>query len=546
MTLNGIAWESLGVYHVQSSTIQVMLSDQAEAGSVVVADAVRLIEVSERVDRRATTDGGGHFTHLPTGLTLGDVSIRVRTRELDSLLVEFDIAVDPDPNAPFEGTFDNVIDGSVLTDADGRFTFSPQGLPPGEVGVRARVKEYADDSTVLYSNVNWADCFCFVFVLNSATYEIDSLELTADGGNDATDGATDDRRVSVHIACPDYNYDLSQVKVEFDYNRDGVADEELASLWNTSFDHQPSHDVEDLNTVQEGYVTVSACTAVGEDEALYYGDWTSVAFIWYDDVELDQATATTARNGEVDSANAAYNEAVAEADAAVDLAVQAFNTDAELARKRSDARDVYEDAVEDIKDVYTDALKDAAEAVRRESADNALRERAAAVRGDYEWMMFDNHATALTGGSGIPLQDYQDAVADADVSWADTVRTAHNAYYGAEGLPAAEAAAETSCWSQETTAYTALLADVASAEADFTSAKYVETAARWNTLGSGEDLWCSLPWTQYQVDLAGAMCDWWDPVSEDGAKLDYVNWIDVYNRPRGSGGSLRDSHGRLH
>ncbi|MBN2582912.1 MAG: hypothetical protein JXL80_07560, partial [Planctomycetes bacterium] len=299
-----------------------------------------MVEVPRVSTWQTTTNSSGYFSYRPEGLVPGQVTIRARARELDSvtkqwvvgdwepftltydranqppeivavelelatdfadsggagpwstdptlqgrvtndgpvdaIMVEFDLDIANNDNVDF----DDVVDGTAITDADGRFFLSPAGLEPGSITVRVRAKEYGENGAALYSHADWATCPSYTFELRPWSYEVTTLELDTDPGGSSDpddDGVTTSPLIQGSVSGP--VADLSGITIELDVDGDGEADGNVQSGGDSGgFSYTP-----DPADLEEGLVTVGVRVVADQDGWPQYGSWTSVAFVYYQD-----------------------------------------------------------------------------------------------------------------------------------------------------------------------------------------------------------------------------------------------------------------------
>lgn len=225
------------------------------------------------IDGRAVAGDAGVFEYRPVGLTNGTKTIRVRTSMFDTnlgaerygawtsytfvmatpaftaatvstlVLLKDDgvSATDNKTTEPaltgqltagtngrgmayatieFDHNADGVIDGTTVSDADGKFTYVPIGLTTGSKSIRARVQDWKySTEQVVYSA--WKTKTFTLQVPTNTVPVINSFTLKADTGTSSTDNKTANAMLVGHV-----NNDQTgqQLIVEFDHNNDGVSE----------------------------------------------------------------------------------------------------------------------------------------------------------------------------------------------------------------------------------------------------------------------------------------------------------------------------------
>jgi hypothetical protein len=292
----------------------------------------------QTADQSTTTDVLGNFSLTPDGLAHGPVTVYLRAREFDDVGGQFlygdwvsfnftheqpvntpaevaelqlvndldETGTDPratDPallglvtnDGPVEGLLvqfdhdgDGVIEGSAITDDEGRFTYQPLGLEIGPVTIRARAKEYDDQSTALYGG--WYQ-FQFTLEAPPATMvEVSQLELHDDTGASSDDGCTDNPTVTGEVTGPG---SIEGVSIEFDHDGDEEVDGTTTTDSSGCFTYTP-------DGLEEGRVTIRARTVVDDGEEPWYGDWMSVSFVFSSDPDGTDAQALATASAQYD------------------------------------------------------------------------------------------------------------------------------------------------------------------------------------------------------------------------------------------------------
>lgn len=252
-------------------------------------------------DQFAQTDAYGGYSHTPTGLAYGSVSIGARTRQVDpvtgnvlvgswsNLSFTYNQTVNAAPtvsgvtlkndtgssstdgqttDSTIIGTVgndgpaggltvqydlngDGLAEGQVASAADGKFALQPANLPYGSQTIRVRAKEVdSAQGAVQYSA--WQTIQFTLLDPVASTVHVDALTLTHDTGSSGTDGATTDSTLSGHVANAQ-----TGTSVQFDLNGDGISDGSAQTDANGNFSFAPAN-------LQEGYITAQA--RVGSSE----------------------------------------------------------------------------------------------------------------------------------------------------------------------------------------------------------------------------------------------------------------------------------------
>jgi hypothetical protein len=111
------------------------------------------------------------------------------TGNLPQIVIEFD----HNGNGTVDGTSNTELDGK-FTYKPGNFSHRPTGLETGEVTINARVKEYDQYSAPVYSV--WTPITFTLEDEPDTSLRIDTLSLADDTGNSNTDGATSNATIT--------------------------------------------------------------------------------------------------------------------------------------------------------------------------------------------------------------------------------------------------------------------------------------------------------------------------------------------------------------
>ena len=198
-------------------------------------------------------------TVAQAGVTL--VGTASNDNGLDALTIQFD----------HDG--DGIYDDSTSTDSQGRFSYVPKGLVSGPVTIRARAQE-TDVKGVTQSGP-WVSLSLIYVDPASQQIHIDSVSLQNDTGASATDGSTSDGSVQGHIANT-----VSGTYVEYDTNRDGVADGVVLVTAQGGFQFTPDY-------LPEGYNTVSVRIQSTSSPA----NWQDFNFVYSSQPDSSQSQA---------------------------------------------------------------------------------------------------------------------------------------------------------------------------------------------------------------------------------------------------------------
>jgi hypothetical protein len=394
-------------------------------------------------DQSTVTDKSGNFRFTPAGLAYGNVTINVRTRELDSttgsvlygpwtaisftydaavnapavvseLALENDTGYDDDllttdptligqvtndgsPSSllvQFDHDGDELIEGSALTDAEGRFTYRPAGLSAGSVAIRARVKELTADGAPLYG-----DWLFFTFTLETAadpTLRVTQLVLANDTGASSSDRATADPTVSGEISAA-----TADVPIEFDHNDDGRSDGTATTDEAGHFSYTPTG-------LGEGYVTIRARVAGGA------AGWQSLNFVYASDPDgADAQDLLSAMNAHYAQQQATWSEFhLSLGGAASGYRLARHSAAAGYESSISDARGARNSAVTAATSTYHAAVSaaDTAYSTALAAAGDALAVNIAAFAGDtssFTWTDFAWPDAPVSGALTIPPDSQQ-------------------------------------------------------------------------------------------------------------------------------------------
>ncbi len=268
-------------------------------------------------DGSATTDSLGDFTHTPSGVLLGPVTIYARTQEFESGLMQYiygawssvSFTVASGMNAPpvvaslalandtgesdtdnitsdatltgqvtndnsvsnlrveFDLDEDGTVDEVTRTDAYGVFSYLPHQLEAGEVTVKARAVEW-DQQTYAEMFSDWTT---LSFTLEEGSGPtITGLSLVSDTGDSATDLVTDDPQITgtvvISTGIP------FGITVEIDLNEDQAADATVLTDDEGNFTYQPQ-------SLQPGEVTIQArAIAPSLQGGTETGPWAGLTF----------------------------------------------------------------------------------------------------------------------------------------------------------------------------------------------------------------------------------------------------------------------------
>lgn len=280
-------------------------------------------------DGSVQADAAGKFVYLPLGLTAGTVTVSARSREWDyvsrsyrfgnweSITFDYAPVVNATPevatftllsdsgasetdgltaNVDLTGTVtddgnlnqlqvefdidgDTVVDGTALTDEEGRFLFTPTLLDYGAVTVTARVRQWdaAQDQWLIGA---WSSLsFTYESQTNDAPRVV-AIGLVNDNGTLDDDGVTTD---SLLTGAVTNEAAVEGLVVEFDHNGDGTPEGSAVVDRFAQFQYQP----EDL---AYGSVTIQARAVESDVSGTLVGGWTSFTFTYeappFPDVEL--------------------------------------------------------------------------------------------------------------------------------------------------------------------------------------------------------------------------------------------------------------------
>lgn len=256
------------------------------------------------VDQTINANDSGEFNAELNGLQFGSQTVKVRTREVDSIsgqivngswrTLTFNY-VNPQLNAAslqaialkndtgtandkvttdgtitgaiqndgalggvvvqFDHNHDGYVDGQVTTDANGNYTYTPSELQAGSQSIWLRTKDVDQNNLAQYGS--WTE---FTFTLEQATttaneLRISEFKLKQDTGSNTNDGATSNSTVQGQIAGPG---SLANVTVEIDFTGDGISDASVKTDADGKFEYA-------ITNLQEGYQTASAIVVRNRD-----------------------------------------------------------------------------------------------------------------------------------------------------------------------------------------------------------------------------------------------------------------------------------------
>ncbi|MEX2170470.1 MAG: choice-of-anchor Q domain-containing protein, partial [Pirellulales bacterium] len=181
-------------------------------------------------------------------------------------------ATAPLPEVEFDLDGDGIADDSATADAQGNFTYTFDGLTPGDIKVRARAvrfNEYTEDDVEQVEAIagEWQD---IEFELLTSVPRFATLALVNETGGPES-GVTTDPTIRGTVAS--YATDsLVGITIEVDENLDGVADGTTVVRGDDSFEYTPRN-------LQPGPVTlrVRAIDPFTQNEPLV-GEWTTLEF----------------------------------------------------------------------------------------------------------------------------------------------------------------------------------------------------------------------------------------------------------------------------
>lgn len=452
------------------------------------------------VDQSITTDRTGAFRLEPTGLSHGNVTVRLRARELNEVAGQYLVSawtpftftweaasntaaqvtslslqsdtgasssdsISSDPTivgqisndgevggllVELDHNGDGVVDGTAVTDADGSFTYLPEGIALGAVTISVRARESVENALPLFSA--WTSIAYTYQEDPDTSVRVLSLSLMTDTGNSTTDGATSLGTVQGTV------YGGAGITVEFDVNGDGLVDGEAVTNAAGQFEFTPEE-------LEEGLVTVRARTQSDSllESLLAVGNWTSVGYVYA--ANPDGTTAQT-----LVSAMSAYNTNWQAAQLGFETSIansrQSYRSARQLAQNAFDnamalAGGVYGTASQDAGTTYRQALAqaEAAYVAAMQAANVDLQANLAAFVGnktsyaleDFQWpdpppsgalqipadstqpIAPGQHLSAYDTVNQSPYaldQDlvYQTQVATAQAQYQQAVRAAQDAY----------------------------------------------------------------------------------------------------------------------
>ncbi len=331
-----------------SSTDRITL-DPTLSGVITNDDAVDGLTVEfdhdddGTVDGTTTTDSVGWFTYEPEGLQAGQVTMRARATEWDPA-TSLDVVGDwlsfaftlenppaepaPDPDSlpevsnlkllndtgssatdsvttdpavtgtvinvssgdrtivEFDHGTDEMTDGSVTPDRLGDFKYMSDGLPAGNVTVRARAGVWdADASAYLFGAWTSLSFTLDADPINMAP-SVTSLMLVYDTGTSNSDTITSDPTVSGSISD---NGRVEWKLVEFDQNNDGIVDASVRTNDQGNFMYTPLG-------LASGAATIRARAGEWDpgQTAYIFGGWTQLSFTLDSSANLVPSVASLA------------------------------------------------------------------------------------------------------------------------------------------------------------------------------------------------------------------------------------------------------------
>ena len=389
----------------QSSSLQISgrITNESALGDVAVEIDV---DGDGQFDFSTRTDARGRFSAVLTGLGIGDLSLRLRSRELDDATQQYQfgpwlpVAVVNQPSvyvaAPiislglindtgsgvsdritadprirgvlgespfsdhlrveFDHDLDGFVDGTAPLEGDRTFQYTPAGLEPGPVTLRARTKDYDPQGGVLRSD--WTELSFTLQSGSSTGLALDGLRLVHDTGASSNDRSTSDATITGQVSAVDGQL----VVLDFDHDMDGTVDGSVVAQGGF-FTYQPK----DLPT---GWVPlgVRIRTEIGGSN----GDWTTFGFVFSTEPDGPeaQALATAARSLDAESqaAQEVLNQELRRADSARDAATEAAQSDYE--RRVQSAQEAQREADEAAQQQFSVALA-AAEAAYVSATESA-------------------------------------------------------------------------------------------------------------------------------------------------------------------------------
>lgn len=198
------------------------VAQHTQAESVVAAVAAAYLQDRNVLDLRLLSDTGTSSTDLVTWqpTLVGHVD----TSGLPGFI-----------NLEFDHDGDGIVDGRAISDAQGRFTYTPLGLPLGAASIRARAIQ--EDAAGAPIGGDWAT-FAFTLEADPATAVTASqLALDDDTGSSATDLVTADATLVGQLSAPGGAGGLT---VEFDLDGDGAIDGTATTEPDGSFTFAPA------------------------------------------------------------------------------------------------------------------------------------------------------------------------------------------------------------------------------------------------------------------------------------------------------------------
>lgn len=426
------------------------ITNESEVSDVAVEIDV---DGDDQLDFSTRTDAWGNFRVDVSGLGFGEHVLRLRTRELDAATQQYQfgqwlpitvvhaapesaaapiialelvhdtgasasdrITVDPrvrgvladlplsaHARVEFDHDQDGVADGAVAVDGDRTFQYTPTGLEPGPITLRARTRDYDSRNDVLHSD--WTDLRFTLQPGTAAGLDLEGLRLVHDSGASNSDRSTSDPRITGRALAPGGQ----AVVVEFDHDGDGIVDG-MVGTQDGYFTYQPQG-------LSPGWVPLAA--RIRSEIGGLSGQWTTFGFVYSTDpdgpeaqalaaavrsLDADAQTAQETLAQELRRANRALDEAAATAQAEFERRVLS----AEQAQREADeaAQQRYNRALAAAEVAYVGATQ-RSDSSQDPSAEGAGEASLSSVRSTFQW---PQNLPALPGGwsldaSSAPLLD---------------------------------------------------------------------------------------------------------------------------------------------
>lgn len=279
-------------------------------------EAPRLLDLALVNDTGESTTDGITYDNRISGHITNEGSVQGRTIEFDH-----------------DG--DSVVDGTVLTSGKGRFIYAATGLPLGGLTMRARTREFdAASQTLLFGS--WTSIGFTLAAAPAVSVEanISGLSLQTDTGDNGNDGITS---VATLVGTVTAAGSVEGVLIQFDLDGDGDADgATLAtetgrglSFFGT-FEYTPTG-------LAAGEVTIAARARTWDDGDPVHGDWTSVTFTYEPDGAAGPYAPTDDYDEALDEASGEYHASLSAAAAAESAATAASRAAFEAAQAAADA-----------------------------------------------------------------------------------------------------------------------------------------------------------------------------------------------------------------